>query len=161
MTVIDPAGFRKLCGRFATGVTIVTTFSDADLPTGMTVSSFTSVSLDPPLVSVAIDHAASAFATLDGADRFTINILAEGQEDLSRRFAAILPDRFEGVGWHRNARGDLLLDGALAHLCCDRHGAVVAGDHTILIGRVIGGEAMEHGRPLLYYRGGYATADGL
>jgi flavin reductase (DIM6/NTAB) family NADH-FMN oxidoreductase RutF len=157
---MDEFRFRDLCGRFATGVTIVTTFDADGRPMGMTVNSFASVSLTPPLVSVAIDHAASAFAALRDAGHWTVNILESHQEALSRRFAAVTDDRFEGVGWHRGSQGELLLDGVLAHLHCRRWQALEAGDHTILIGEVLDGDAGESGRPLLYYRGGYGNAGG-
>lgn len=158
---MDPYRFRNICGRFATGVTIITAFDEHDLPVGMTANSFASISLDPPLVSVAIDQAASAFGVLSRSEQWTINILEANQEALSRRFAAVEPDRFAGVGWQRDTDNALRLDGGLAYLFCTRHEAVLAGDHTILIGRVQGGDVSEHGRPLLYYRGGYADPDGL
>jgi flavin reductase (DIM6/NTAB) family NADH-FMN oxidoreductase RutF len=161
MTDIDKAAFRDLCGRFATGVTIVTAFDQDGRPAGMTVSSFASISLEPPLISVAIDHAASAFGALDEARVWAVNILESNQEALSRRFSAVARDRFEGVDWRRGDGGELLLGGVLAHLVCERHESIPAGDHTILVGRVIGGSAADHGSPLLYYRGGYAGADGL
>ncbi|MCA9761680.1 MAG: flavin reductase family protein, partial [Gemmatimonadetes bacterium] len=100
-------------------------------------------------------------AALVAAPRWTVNILEANQEALSRRFAATGSDRFDGVGWRRGPEDALLLDGVLAHLVCTRHDTVEAGDHTILIGRVVAGDAAEHGRPLLYYRGGYADPDGL
>jgi flavin reductase (DIM6/NTAB) family NADH-FMN oxidoreductase RutF len=156
---MDEFRFRDLCGRFATGVAIVTTFDDDDRPAGMTVNSFCSVSLAPPLVSVAIDRAASAHAALVAAGRWTVNILESHQEALSRRFASQLVERFDGVGWQRGPDGELLLEGALAHLTCVAHDRFEAGDHTLLLGRVIGGDAAEHGRPLLYYRGGYADPE--
>ena len=158
---MDPFEFRQLCGRFATGVTVVTTLDDAGVPSGMTANSFASVSLDPPLVSVAIDLSASTHAVLLDAPRFSINILEAHQEALSRRFASGLADRFEGVGWQRGLAGQVVLDGALAHLICERWSTIPAGDHTILLGLVIGGAAADHGRPLLYYRGGYADPDRL
>ncbi len=158
---MDEFRFRNLCGRFATGVAIVTAFDGDDRPAGMTVNSFSSVSLSPPLVSVAVDREASAFAVLVAAERWTVNILSSHQEALSRRFAATHAERFDGVGWRRGPEDELLLEGALAHLLCTRWSAVEAGDHTLLIGRVTGGAAADHGRPLLYYRGGYADPDGL
>ena len=161
MNAIDEFAFRNICGRFATGVTVVTAFDGDGRPAGMTVNSFASVSLRPPLVSVAIDHAASAHPVLQSAAQWTVNILEAQQESLSRRFAAVVRDRFEGVGWRRGPAGELLLDGALAHLTCHRHASLEAGDHTILVGTVVAGAAAEHGRPLLYYRGGYADPDGL
>ncbi|MEO5825090.1 MAG: flavin reductase family protein [Gemmatimonadales bacterium] len=156
---MDQYDFRQLCGRFATGVTVVTTLDDAGQPAGMTANSFASVSLDPPLISVAVDKAASMYGAITAAQVFTVNILEAHQEALSRRFAAGLPDRFEGVGWHRGTDGQLVLDGVLAHLCCEKWQEFDAGDHTIVIGRVRFGASAEHGRPLLYYRGGYADPE--
>lgn len=153
---MDEFRFRDLCGRFATGVTVVTAFDAHGQPAGMTVNSFASVSLDPPLISIAIDHAASAYAALQGAERWTVNILEAHQEALSRRFSSTNPDRFDGVGWRRGPDNELLLDGALAWLMCRRWHSLEAGDHTVLIGQVVAGESAEHGRPLLYYRGGYS-----
>jgi flavin reductase (DIM6/NTAB) family NADH-FMN oxidoreductase RutF len=158
---MDPFEFRQLCGRFATGIAIVTTTDASGKPAGMTVNSFSSVSLEPPLVLVAIDRAASMHTALEGASGWAINILEAHQETLSRRFASGLPDRFEGVGWHAGPGGEILLEGALAHLWCEPVSSVPTGDHTVFVGKVIGGEAAEHGRPLLYYRGGYAELDGL
>ncbi len=152
---IDPYHFRNLCGRFATGVTIVTTSDAAGEPAGMTATSFASLSLNPPLVSVNIGHDATLYPAIRVASRFTINILEAQQEALARRFAASLAQRFDGVGWHRNADGDVLLDGALAQLCCARWNEFVAGDHTIFLGQVTGGEVASHGAPLLHFRGGY------
>jgi flavin reductase (DIM6/NTAB) family NADH-FMN oxidoreductase RutF len=158
---MDPFQFRQLCGRFATGIAIVTTTDASGKPAGMTVNSFTSVSLEPPLVLVAIDRGAAMHEALEGASGWAINILEAHQETLSRRFASGLSDRFEGIGWHAGPSGEILLEGALAHLWCESVTRVPAGDHTLFIGKVIGGEAAEHGRPLLYYRGGYAELDGL
>jgi flavin reductase (DIM6/NTAB) family NADH-FMN oxidoreductase RutF len=122
----------------------------------MTANSLASVSLHPPLVSVCIEHTADLHDAIAGSERFVVNILESTQETLSRRFADPHEDRFDGVGYHRNPDGLILLDGALAHIECERYAAYPGGDHTILIGRVIGGGTAD-GRPLLYYRGGYAT----
>lgn len=151
---IDGAVFRELCGRFPTGVVVITTTTDDGRPVGMTANSFTSVSLDPPLVSVNVDHQAAMHRHMAGAKRFAINVLESRQEALSRRFAEEHPDRFDGVGYRMSEGGLPLLDGALAVLECARHTAFEAGDHTIVIGEVTGGQVGE-GRPLLYYRGGY------
>ena len=161
MNGIDPYQFRNLCGRFATGIGVVTAFDENDKPVGMTVNSFSSVSLEPPLISIAIEHSASAWAVLEKARLWTVNILEANQESLSRRFAAATPDRFDGVGWQRGADGSLMFDGALAQIVCERWGSMEAGDHTILLGLVVGGKAADHGRPLLYYRGGYTEPDQL
>jgi flavin reductase (DIM6/NTAB) family NADH-FMN oxidoreductase RutF len=148
--------FRQLLGRFATGVTIITLSGPEGQPQGMTASSLASVSLHPPLVSVCIDHTAELHDTILEAREFVVNILASHQEALSRRFADRHEDRFEGVGYHRTAEGLVLLDGALAHIECQRHAVYPGGDHSIVLGRVIGGSSSD-GHPLLYYRGGYAT----
>jgi flavin reductase (DIM6/NTAB) family NADH-FMN oxidoreductase RutF len=122
----------------------------------MTASSLASVSLHPPLVSVCIDHTADLHDAIAASERFVVNILESAQEALSRRFADQHEDRFEGVGYHRSPEGLVLLDGALAHIECERHATYPGGDHTIILGRVIGGTTAD-GHPLLYYRGGYAT----
>jgi flavin reductase (DIM6/NTAB) family NADH-FMN oxidoreductase RutF len=143
-------------GRFATGVTVLTVNGPSDRPLGMTASSLASVSLVPPLVSVCVDHQAELHDTIAASPVFVVNILESRQETLSRRFADRHEDRFDGVGYHRSPEGLVLLDGALAHIECDRFTSYRAGDHTIIIGRVIGGTTGE-GRPLLYYRGGYGA----
>ena len=155
---MDPARFRELMGRFATGVTVLTVNGPDDRPAGMTASSLASVSLVPPLVSVCVDHQAELHDTILAAPVFVVNILESRQETQSRRFADRHEDRFEGVGYHRSPEGLVLLDGALAHIECDQFATYPGGDHTIIIGRVIGGSVAE-GRPLLYYRGGYGTLE--
>ncbi len=153
--MLPPERFRELCGRFATGVAIVTARDAQGNPVGMTASSFSSTSLVPPLISIAVDRAATAHPALLVAPSFVVNILAEGQEALSRRFASGLADRFDGVGWHSGDGGEVLLDGAMAHISCRRWGVVGAGDHTVFFGEVTGGTVTEQHRPLLHYRGGY------
>lgn len=158
---MDSFEFRQLCGRFATGIGIVTTVDAVGQPVGMTVNSFASVSLDPPLVCVAITHGASMHGALVRASQWAINILESHQETLSRRFASGQADRFDGIGWHHGPHGEILLDGTLAQLHCVPHAQVEAGDHTIFLGRVVSGASAEHGKPLLYYRGGYAELESL
>jgi flavin reductase (DIM6/NTAB) family NADH-FMN oxidoreductase RutF len=154
---VDPAQFRQLCGHFATGVVIITAAAPDGSPVGMTANSFASVSLDPPLISVNVDHTAEMHGVLLTAKGFVLNILESCQETLSRRFAGNVPQRFDGVGYHLDDRGFLLLDGSLASIACEPHTSFEAGDHTIFVGRVIGG-TVSTGRPLLYYRGGYMLA---
>ena len=154
---VDPAQFRQLCGHFATGVVIITATAPDGSPVGMTANSFASVSLDPPLISVNVDHVAEMHGVLLTAKGFVLNVLESGQEALSRRFAGNVPQRFDGVGYHLDDRGFLLLDGSLASIACEPHTSFEAGDHTIFVGRVIGG-LVATGRPLLYYRGGYMLA---
>ena len=129
---------------------------EGNRPQGMTASSLASVSLHPPLVSVCIDHGAVMHDVMVAAPVFVVNILGNEQEMLSRRFADRHEDRFEGVGYHRSPEGLVLLDGALAHIECERFAVHAGGDHSIVLGRVIGGTAND-GHPLLYYRGGYAA----
>jgi flavin reductase (DIM6/NTAB) family NADH-FMN oxidoreductase RutF len=156
---IDPDSFRSVLGRFASGITVVTTLDAQGRDVGMTVSAFASVSLRPPLVSVCIDHAASMHGALRAADRFGINILASDQEALSRRFAAVESShRFEGIGYERGESGVVLLDDALAHMECVRVAQHEAGDHTLFLGEVERAVARD-ARPLLYYRGGYAQLE--
>jgi flavin reductase (DIM6/NTAB) family NADH-FMN oxidoreductase RutF len=154
MTDVDAALFRQLCGRFATGVAVITARAEDGRPVGMTASSFTSVSLDPPLVSVNIDHGADMHRHLARANRFAINVLESRQEALSRRFAGEHADRFDGEAYRRSVLGLPLLDDVLATIECEVQARFEAGDHTIVVGRVVGGSTAE-GHPLLYYRGGY------
>ncbi|MDB4879584.1 MAG: flavin reductase domain protein FMN-binding protein [Gemmatimonadetes bacterium] len=156
---IDPDTFRSVLGRFATGITVVTAVDDEGRDAGMTVSAFSSVSLHPPLVQVCIDKAASMYDTLMRSERFGVNILGAEQESVSRRFAAVdSTHRFEGVGYERGESGVVLLDDALGHLECLVVARHDAGDHTLFIGEVERATAGE-GRPMLYYRGGYAQLE--
>lgn len=154
MSEVDSAEFRELCGRFATGVVVLTARDGDGSPAGMTANSFTSVSLQPPLVSVNVDRSHEMHRVLAAVTHFAVNILESSQEAISRRFAETRPRRFEGVGYRTGPRGLPLLDGVLAVLECERVQVVEAGDHSIVVGRVVGGEA-HPGHPLLYFRGGY------
>jgi flavin reductase (DIM6/NTAB) family NADH-FMN oxidoreductase RutF len=158
-SAIDPATFRSVLGRFASGVTVVTVRDSEHFDHGMTVSAFCSLSLEPPLVLVCIEKSASlhgVLATGNTASRFAVNILESKQEDLARRFADEHPDRFDGVGFTRGITGAPILDDCLAIIECEVQSRHAAGDHTIVIGTVIA-SATNEGSPLLYYRGGYAT----
>jgi flavin reductase (DIM6/NTAB) family NADH-FMN oxidoreductase RutF len=156
MADVDAAQFRHLCGRFATGVVVITARAPDGSPAGMTANSFTSVSLEPPLVSVNVEHVADFHAVVTTAERFVINILATDQEALSRRFAGPTQQRFDGIGFRESDLGQIVLDGVIAAIECVRVALFEAGDHTIVVGRVQGGMVRE-GRPLLYFRGGYHT----
>jgi flavin reductase (DIM6/NTAB) family NADH-FMN oxidoreductase RutF len=156
---IDPDSFRSVLGRFACGITVVTTRDAKGHDVGMTVSAFCSVSLNPPLVQVCIDQQASAFHALEGTERFGVSILASDQEALSRRFAAVdSSHRFDGIGYERGDSGVVLLVDALAHLECRVVAQHEAGDHMMFIGEVERATAC-NARPLLYYRGGYAQLE--
>jgi flavin reductase (DIM6/NTAB) family NADH-FMN oxidoreductase RutF len=156
---IDPDSFRSVLGRFASGITVVTTLDAEHRDVGMTVSAFCSVSLCPPLVQICVDHAASLYAALVGNARYGVSILAAEQEALSRRFAtAESTRRFEGIGYRRGESGVILLDDALAHLECRIVASHEVGDHTMFVGEVESASARS-ARPLLYYRGGYAQLE--
>jgi flavin reductase (DIM6/NTAB) family NADH-FMN oxidoreductase RutF len=125
---------------------------------GMTANSLASVSLMPPLLSVCVDREAEMHDAILRTNEFVVNILSSPQETLARRFADEHEDRFEGIGYQLSPDGLILLDGALAHIECQRHAEYPGGDHTIVVGRVVGGDTNK-GRPLLYYRGGYAAIE--
>lgn len=155
--MIDADTFRSVLGRFASGVTIVTARDPEGGDHGMTVSAFCSLSLDPSLVLISIDHAASMHALLLTHPRIGISILASEQETHSRRFAAEEDDRFDGIPFRRGENDAVLLDEALAHMECRILQHHEAGDHTIFIAEIDRAEPhASDGRPLLYYRGGYA-----
>jgi flavin reductase (DIM6/NTAB) family NADH-FMN oxidoreductase RutF len=153
--VIGPDDFRKVLSHFGSGVTVVTTADIDKRPTGLTCSAFASVSLEPPLVLVCVDHKAQSFPALRDHGRFAVNILRADQEGLSRRFATSkILDKFDGVPYTIGELGLPLVDGALAHLECVTVSTHVAGDHTIFVGRVERAGA-PGGEPLLYFRGRY------
>ena len=151
--------FREVLGHFATGVTIVTTTNGDGRPTGLTASAFTSVSLEPPLVLVCVDHKAQSYPALIERGRFAVNILTTRDEDVSRRFATSRLDKFDGVPHRLGELGLPLLEGALAQLECVTVARHVEGDHTILVGRVERARSAP-GEPLLYYRGRYGRLSG-
>jgi flavin reductase (DIM6/NTAB) family NADH-FMN oxidoreductase RutF len=150
---IDDARFRQAMGHFASGVTVVTTAAGNDLY-GMTVSSFSSLSLNPPLILICIDKGVPTHDILKDAGNFVVNILEERQEHLSRRFATTSTDKFKGLAWHSGKLGLPVLDNTLAAIECSLRDALDGGDHTIFIGEVVDAEIRE-GAPLLYYRRGY------
>jgi flavin reductase (DIM6/NTAB) family NADH-FMN oxidoreductase RutF len=152
--MISADDFRHVLSHFASGVTIITVCDADGRPTGLTASAFTSVSLDPPLILVCVDHKSQSYPTLKESGRFAVNILHQEHQDISRRFASTRLDKFDGVGHRLGALGLPLIEGALAHLECRTVSAHVEGDHTIFVGRVEAAEVGD-GEPLLYYRGRY------
>lgn len=155
---VDPDTFRSVLGRFAAGVTIVTALDSQGRDYGLTVSAFSSLSLEPPLVVVCIDHGASLHPVLQKAEHFAVNILSTDQEPLARRFSTLTDERFNGVGYVRGQTGVAVLDDVLAILECRKLHAFEGGDHTIFVGAVETAHA-HGGSPLLYYRGGYAQIE--
>ncbi|MFY9237869.1 MAG: CoA transferase [Roseovarius sp.] len=145
---------RNAFGTFATGVTVVTTRQADGTPRGFTANSFSSVSLDPPLLLVCIGKAALSCDSFARADHFAVNILADDQREISGIFASQSADKFDLCDWRGDAQDMPLITGSLASFSCARHKLVDAGDHLILIGRVQAFETDE-GAPLGYFKGGY------
>ena len=146
--------FRKVLGHFATGVTVVTTRHPSGKPWGFTVNSFTSVSLEPPLVLFCVDHSGESAKAVSHSDHFVVNFLCEAQEHVSRRFASRLDDRFEGMAHTENEHGSPLLHKCLGYLECRKIATHTHGDHDIVIGEVLDARTGE-GDPLLFFRGAY------
>jgi flavin reductase (DIM6/NTAB) family NADH-FMN oxidoreductase RutF len=156
---ISKADLRRVMGHFATGVTVITTRDAQGRPTGLTANAVTSVSLDPPLILVCVDKAADCYPCFGRSGMFAVNVLAEDQEEISRRFATKGANKFEGVGYRLNAAGCAILENALAWLGCRIVQSHDAGDHTIYVGEVEEAESGE-GAPLLFFRGAYRRLAG-
>lgn len=154
---IDPRDLRKALGAFMTGVTVVTTLDGDGAPRGLTANSFTSVSLDPPLVLFCIAKTAATCPVFTAAAQFAVNILTEDQREVSSTFASRVEDRFATGDWRPGETGSPVLAGAAAWLDCRMHDQVDAGDHLILIGRVVAYE-YSSANPLGYFRGNYISS---
>jgi len=150
----DSARFRQVLGHFPTGVTVITAPGEPH-NVGMSVGSFSSVSLDPPLVGFFAGKDSATWPGIEKAGVFCVNILAEDQEELSRRFASKDDDKFVGVGWKPAGTGAPLLDGVLAWIDCEIDRVLDAGDHHCVLGRVLDLGVGHEGRPLIFFRGGY------
>jgi len=160
--VLGPDDFRRVMSHFATGVTIITAWDAEKRPTGLTASSFTSVSLHPPLILVCVSQKAQSYPAIKAAGRFAVNVLAQGQEAASRRFATSTTapgeEKFEGLEYRPGQLGLPVLPDALARLECTVVHAYPGGDHMIFVAQVESGEwSDEAGKePLLYFRGKYS-----
>ena len=149
--------FRQVLGRFATGVTIITLKSGREIH-GLTVNSFASVSLDPPLILICIQKNVSSHTFFSDGAGFVVNILSRDQQEWSNRFANSElsgPERFQGVDYRETDSGIPILDGNLGHLECKVANRIQAGDHTIFIGEVIHAETASANPPLLFYESQY------
>ncbi|MGL4312307.1 MAG: flavin reductase family protein [Paracoccaceae bacterium] len=156
MSFDNPRQLRDAFGTFMTGVTVVTMIDDGGDPLGFTANSFSSVSLDPPLLLVSIARTSRNYAAFTATTGFAINILSEGQKDVSNTFARPVEDRFASIDWRRGPVGSPLIGGVSAWFDCTLHKIVDAGDHAILIGHVGAFEATQ-APGLGYYRGSYFT----
>jgi len=150
----DPTDLRRALGTFATGVTVVTTMDADGSPRGFTANSFTSVSLEPPLILVCLAKTAASCSAFLAADSYAVNVLSEDQKAVSTTFSSPVADRFDRVGWSGHSTGCPIFDGVVAWFDCRMHEIVDAGDHYILIGRIV---AYDHAAssPLGYCRGAF------
>jgi flavin reductase (DIM6/NTAB) family NADH-FMN oxidoreductase RutF len=158
LEVIDPRVMRDVLGHFASGVTVVTADTDAG-PIGFTCQSFSSLSLDPPLVALAPARTSTTWPRLRDLGRFCVNVLAEDQSDLSAAFARSGADKFAGVRWRPSPHGSPVLDGVVAWIDCTLWAEYDGGDHTIVAARVLDLGADPDRRPLLFHRGSYGRPE--
>ncbi|ELP65169.1 flavin reductase family protein [Streptomyces turgidiscabies] len=154
-TAIDGRQFRDVLGNFPTSVVAITTTDAEQRPHGMVVGTFTSVSLDPPLVSFLVDRSSTTLRTIRTAGRFCANSLAGNQERLSRQLAGPASKRFDGATWSASALGNPVLDGVVARVDCTLEQCVEIGDHWLVVGRVRDLRVESLKTPLLFFRGGY------
>lgn len=151
----DPRTLRDALGCFATGVTVVTCVDVAGAPAGLTVNSFTSVSLDPPLLLVCLAKPAASSAALVAASHFAVNVLQTGQQPASIRFSTRDQDRFGTTPWSTGEAGAPILKDSMGVFECERYAVHDGGDHHILIGQVVKATFDAQLDPLLYFRGSY------
>lgn len=154
--VVEPAEMRRVMGMFASGVTIVTGTDEGE-PVGFACQSFTSVSLDPPLVLFCPAHSSSSWPRIQRGGVFSVNVLAEDQLELCKAFAASGGDKFKDLAWHDTAWGPSL-DGVLATVHCEIEAVHPAGDHDVVIGRVKQLVTHREAAPLLFFRGQFGLS---
>jgi flavin reductase (DIM6/NTAB) family NADH-FMN oxidoreductase RutF/DNA-binding IclR family transcriptional regulator len=160
-TVIDGGHFRRVLGQYPTGVCVITATGPDGRPVGMTVGSFTSVSLDPPLVAFLPRKGSRVFATIAQVKRFAVNILAGDQVALCRRFASRESDQFRSVSWRPSTLGSPVLADALAWIDCRLDKVFEVGDHMVVVGAVQGLAAERAAAPLMFFQGGYGRFSAL
>lgn len=152
---VDPREFRTALGAFCTGVTVITTCGPRGEPVGNTASSFNSVSLDPPLILWSLGRRAYSLKAYLSTDHFAVNVLRQGQEELSNRFARALDDKWSGIEYETWETGCPILPNALAVFECKTAYTYQGGDHVIFVGEVLRFDHDPHGIPLLFWRGNY------
>ncbi|SFQ09013.1 3-hydroxy-9,10-secoandrosta-1,3,5(10)-triene-9,17-dione monooxygenase reductase component [Amycolatopsis arida] len=157
---IDAARFRAVLGHFCTGVTVITAH-DGTRPVGFACQSFAALSLDPPLVLFCPARTSRTWPIIEGVGRFAVNVLAADQRAVSGVFGARGEDKFAAVAWRAAASGAPLLDGALTWLDCAVEAVHEAGDHFVVVGRVLELGEIRDGRPLLFYRGRYTATESV
>ncbi|HET8595994.1 MAG TPA: flavin reductase family protein [Intrasporangium sp.] len=156
-----PERMRHVLGHFASGVTVVTGLDADGGPVGFACQSFTSVSLEPPLVLFCADHRGRSWPRMRDSGIFCVNILRHAQQDMVDRFGSRTGARFEGLDWHRSPYGAPALPEVLARVHCVIDNVHVTGDHDVVVGRVADLELVQPGRPLLFYRGRFAVTERL
>ena len=159
--MIDPKHFRDVLGSYPTGVCVVTSVAETGERWGLAVGSFSSISLDPPLVGFLPDKRSRSWEQIATTGRFCVNVLASEQLNACRRFASRHSDKFDGVAHGTSPGGLPLLDGALAWIECDIERVVEIGDHLLVVGAVQAMERRAEGSPLIFYRGDYHQLTGL
>lgn len=152
---VDPGTFRSVLGNYPTGVVVVTARSATGDPVGMVIGSFTSVSLDPPLVAYLPTRSSGSYAQIKDAPAFCINVLAADQEDLCRTLAVGGERKFDGVAWREAPSGAPILDGVVAWIDCVPAGVHDGGDHDIVLGRTTELKVERDALPLVFFQGGY------
>ena len=156
--MIDPHRYREVMATFPSGVVVLTAFGRDSLPRGLTVSAFCAVSLDPPLALACVDKTSNTLPAVQHAGGFTANILVAGREQLARRMASKLTDKFDGITWRRPESGHggpILEADCAAFAVCTLKETIEAGDHWILIGTVVEGAHNESVSPMIFSRRGY------
>ncbi|MDP4509462.1 flavin reductase family protein [Nonomuraea turcica] len=153
---LDSRRFRQVLGRFATGVVAITALDPLNgEPCGLAANSFTSVSLDPPLVAFCMAHTSTSWPRVRGAKIVTVNVLAEHQQAVCAQMATRGGDKFAGLEWTGSPGGNPVLEGALAWIDCAVEAEHAAGDHMIVVARVLQLDTHAEGGPLVFFRGGY------
>ncbi|GAB3629723.1 flavin reductase [Pandoraea terrae] len=147
--------FRQVLGQYPTGVCVITATEPGGRAAGMAVGSFTSVSLDPPLVAFLPDRSSTSWPKIESAGRFCVNILSAEQEAVCRRFASKAADKFEGLSYRMSGAGSPIIDDSVAWIDCDLHSVQEAGDHYIVVGLVRELQIESADLPLLFFQGGY------
>lgn len=155
---LDPREFRNALGAFPTGVAVVTTRAASGVPVGLTVNSFSSLSLDPPLVLWSLNVNSPSLEAFDRGSHFAVNILAADQLDIAKRFAVSAPDKFAQLGVHNGIAGMPLLADCAAHIECRRHARHSGGDHILYIGYVERVSYDQAKRPLVFCGGRYIVS---
>ncbi|MBV1886210.1 MAG: flavin reductase family protein [Parvibaculaceae bacterium] len=158
--VSDNKAYKEALGSFATGITVVTVRAPDGTVLGMTVNSFSSVSLDPPLVLWCLDKSAALFPIIKKCDAFCVSVLSEDQEEISNRFAVAHQHDVEGLALTEGVSGVSYLSESPTNFQCSVYAQHDAGDHLIIVGRVEAFGVSSDAKPLLYYKGSYMNAEG-